>query len=109
MDYLPDDAVLHTYRCSVCTEIIRGFFIPDRCNCSEDQLWLIADVVTSSHTYDSGQIIQYDSIHSVEEYVDCETEKEDLDKATREMERLRRGIGVENATRDCTEFGEAEI
>jgi len=57
-------------------------------------------------------LIELSVSSSVEEFVDVETEKEDLDKATREMERLRRGIGVENVTRerdDDTGFGEAEI
>lgn len=110
MEFLSDDAVLHRYTCNTCKNTINSFLVPPSCRCNKDQVWLLTDEINSVQTFDSGQIVQYDSINSVDEYVDEEVERDDLDKATREMERLRRGIGIENDRRQSDAIdGEAEI
>lgn len=97
MDFLPDDAVLHRYKCSLCSKMTESFFCPPPCVCNSNAVWSNLDMANSAHTYDSGYIVQYDSVYTIDEFVEEEVDRDDLDRSTREMEKLRRGIGVENA------------
>jgi hypothetical protein len=95
IEFLPEDIVLHKYTCECGRDVIT-MLPPASCIHCGSTVFSISDTAYSIHMTELGSMKQYDSIDTLDVWIDEEAEREDLDKSTRNVEKLRRGIGVED-------------
>lgn len=95
MEFLPEDSVLHKYVCAGCS--LTTISMSPIVSCVEcgSTVLSVMDSANSIHVTEQDDRTQFDSIASLDEWIDDEAEREDLEKSTRNVEKLRRGIGVE--------------